>query len=45
MPETIEVFDGAVCYALTGVRTYAPMPDREVERWLLQTADRSQVDK
>ncbi len=44
MPETIEVFDGAVCYALTGVRTCRADAGREVERWLLQTADRSQVD-
>ena len=44
MPETIEVFGGAVCYELAGVRTCRADASRETERWLLQTADRSQID-
>ena len=44
MPETVQVFQGAVCYDLGGTRTCQIDGRREVERWLLQTADRSQVD-
>lgn len=44
MPETLQVFQGAVCYDLGAMRTCQMDGGREVERWLLQTADRSQVD-
>jgi Tol biopolymer transport system component len=44
MPETIQVFQGTVCYALGGTRTCRVDAGREVERWLLAMADRSQVD-
>jgi hypothetical protein len=44
MPETIQIFQGAVCYELGGTRTCRVDAGRGVERWLLETADRSQVD-
>lgn len=44
MPETVEVFQGAVCYDLGGTRTCQVDAGREIERWLLATADKSQVD-
>jgi len=44
MPETIQIFQGAVCYDLGGTRTCRVDAGRGVERWLLETADRSQVD-
>ena len=44
MPETVEVFQGAVCYDLGGTRTCQVDAGRKIERWLLATADKSQVD-
>lgn len=44
MPETIQIFQGAVCYDLGGARTCRVDAGRGVERWLLQTAQRSQLD-
>ena len=44
MPETIEVFGGSACYELGGVRTCRADANRAVEHWLLQTADRAQID-
>ena len=44
MPETIQIFQRTVCYELGGTRTCRVDPGRGIERWLLETADRSQVD-
>ena len=44
MPETIEVFGGSACFELGGARTCRADANRGIERWLLQTAERSQID-